>query len=320
VQSATPGLVDVVRDFLAAHRELGGLFALYREGRLRFEDLDPVFVDDERSTLFRLKERCHALFRPRPGHPREPRHREMLFDLAVGSLFHEAMKLRESFYQREIYGPRVRKLRAEAGNAADALFDEFEKILSRVSDRLREGVEESEALLAQMRAQLVLLLAEDAGDGLVMRCLIEHRALVEDVFAESVEALFARLHRGEASRGFALAGRSYLESGHYEEAERAFASAASRGGDAAELARHSAYARGMRAYLAGDYAASVAQLGAWTRGATAGDSFLAGLAHAALSKLDRLVQGAERAPVLASAAALVERLAALRAPLPAAAT
>ena len=314
MSSAPQGFVDVIRDFLTAHRELRRLFALFRAGRLRIEDLDPVFVDDERSALFRLKERCHALFRPRPGHPREPRHREVLFDLAVGSLFHEAMKLRESFYQREVYGPRVRALRAEAGDGADALFDEFERILSRVSDRLREGVEESETLLAQMRAQLVLLLAEHAEDGLVMRCLIEQRELVEEVFGESVEALFARLHRGDPSRGFTLAGQSYLESGHYEEAEHAFGAAEVRGGDAAELSRHAAYARGMRAYLAGDYAESVAQLGAWTPGVEARDAFLAGLAHAALSKLDRLVQGRERAEILRAAGALVERLTALRAP------
>ena len=51
------------------------------------------------------------------------RRREVLFDLAVGSLFHEAMKFRENFYQREVYGPRVRALRdaARAEGAAAVL-------------------------------------------------------------------------------------------------------------------------------------------------------------------------------------------------------
>jgi hypothetical protein len=145
-----------------------------------------------------------------------------------------------------------------------------------------------------------------------MRCLIEHRELVEEVFGESLDALLARLQRGRAASAFALAGRSYLESGHYEEAEAAFAEAESRGGDAAELRRGAAYARGMRAYLAGDYGESVAQLGLWARDATPSDSFLAGLAHAALSKLDRLVSGSDRAAILRPAGALVERLTGLR--------
>src|SRR5262245_49458556 len=51
VPGAPQGFVDVVRDFLAAHRELRRLFSLFRAGKLRFEDLDPVFVDDEGSVL-----------------------------------------------------------------------------------------------------------------------------------------------------------------------------------------------------------------------------------------------------------------------------
>ncbi|HZO09369.1 MAG TPA: hypothetical protein VFC77_08325 [Myxococcota bacterium] len=310
--SAPPGFVDVVRDFLAAHRALRGLFALFRAASLRFGDLDPVFVDDESSVLFRLKERCHALFRPRPGRARETRHREVLFDLAVGSLFHEVMKFRENFYQREVYGPQVRALRADVEPAAASLFLEFEKILDAVSARLGEGLEEIETLLGQTRSQLLLLLAEHADDGLVMRSLIEHRAAVEECFGRALEDLFAELHAGRPAPGFALAGRSYLESGHYELAEGAFADAAQQGGDPQELGRQAAYARGMRAYLAGDYAESVAQLERWVRGAPAADVFLAGLAHAAVSKLERLVQGSGRAATLRAAGELAGRLASLR--------
>lgn len=317
--SAPPGFVDVIRDFLTAHRELRRLFALFRAGGLRFEDLDPVVVDDERSVLFRLKERCHALFRPRGGPRREAPERGLLFDLVVGSLFHEAMKFRENFYQREIYGPQVRALRGRAGEGADGLFREFEKILGTVSTRLGEGLEEVETLLAQTCSQLALLLQQHADDGLVLRCLIEHPQLVEEAFGQGLDGLLARLQHGDAARSFELAGRSYLESGHYAEAERAFAESTRRGGDAGEMERQAAYARGMRAYLSGDYARSVAQLGDWARAATPADGFLAGLAHAALSKLDRLVQGNERAAVLRPAAALVERLTALRAPAAAAA-
>jgi len=313
VSSAPQGFVDVVRDFLIAHRELRHLFELFRSAKLRFEDLDPIFVDDEGSVLFRLKERCHALFRPRPGRSRGAGHREVLFDLAVGSLFHEVMKFRENFYQLEVYGPQVRALRGQADPEADALFEEFERILDAVSARLGEGLAEAEALLAQTRSQLGLLLREHADDGLVMRCLIEHRELVEEVFGEGLDAFLTRLLPGRAARGFALAGGSYLESGHYAEAERVFAEAEARGGNAAELHRQAAYARGMRAYLAGDYGESVAQLTAWAREATPAEALLARLAHSALSRLDRLVQGNERASILRGARALVERLSGLRA-------
>jgi hypothetical protein len=98
-------------------------------------------------------------------------HREALFDLAVGSLFHEAMKFRENFYQREVYGPRVLALRSEAGEEEGALFDEFERIQEGVSARLEEGLIETEGLLERTVEQLRRLLAAHADDPLVARLL-----------------------------------------------------------------------------------------------------------------------------------------------------
>ena len=99
-----------------------------------------------------------ALFRPAARGKGVAMRRAALFDLAVGSLFHEAMKFRENFYQREVYGPRVRALRSAAGEETDALFQEFEKILGIVSTRLVEGLEETETLLAQTSEQRLRLL------------------------------------------------------------------------------------------------------------------------------------------------------------------
>ncbi len=40
-----PGRVDIVRDFLAAHQAIRSLFARYRRGTLRFEELQTLFSD-----------------------------------------------------------------------------------------------------------------------------------------------------------------------------------------------------------------------------------------------------------------------------------
>ena len=95
--------------------------------------------------------------------------REALFDLAVGSLFHEAMKFRESFYQKEVYGPRVGALRSQSTSESDAFFDEFEKILDGVADRLEEGSQETEILIAQTGQQLRVLLAFHPNNALALR-------------------------------------------------------------------------------------------------------------------------------------------------------
>jgi hypothetical protein len=311
VTGTTPGLVDIVRDFLVVDRAMRRLFERFRNGTLRFEEVSERVSADEGSALFRLKERCHALFRVDADAPRPVRPREVLFDLAVGSLFHEAMKFREDFYQREIYGPRVRALRDAAGEEAAALFQEFEKILATVSENLRQGLSETEALLTRTREQLAVLLTEEPEDGRVVRYLIEHRDEVEAVFCEGLDAFMARVY-GDTAAGFAQAGRSYLESGYFEEADRVLAEAVARGGEREALEPLVLYARGMAAYMKGDYTESVAQLERWVCCEEPGEAAQIDLAYAAISKIDQLAQGGDHESAIAAAAALLEQLSGLR--------
>jgi hypothetical protein len=313
--SASTSLVEIVRDYLEAHQLMRRLLARARRGELRFAELEELVGDDEGSVLYRLKERCHSLFRPRAERSTLAMRREMLFDLAVGSLFHEAMKCRENIYQREVYEPRVRALRSQADEDADALFRDFEKILGGVAPRLEEGLRECETLLNHTREQLRVLLAEHRENGYVTRYLIENRERVEDVFGMALDALLDWIHGGAAA-GYDCAGRSYLVSGFFEDAERAFAEAMARGGKRDELERLSAYARGMAAYLAGDYRRSVEWLGRWLDTAGEADARLADLAHAAVSRVGQLALGDDKQRVTACAAALLERLASVRPELP----
>jgi tetratricopeptide (TPR) repeat protein len=301
------GLVDIVRDFLATHRLMRSLFARYRAGELGFADLAELICDNEASALFRLKERCHSLFRAgAEGMPVTMR-REALFDLAVGSLFHEAMKFRENFYQREVYGPRVRALRSESGGEADALFEEFEKILLAVSDRLEEGLHESEILLSQTRDRLRILLTEHREVGLVPRYLIEHRAEAEDVFGVSIDELLAEIY-GDAAEGYAVAGWSWVLSGYYLEAQSALAESLQRDPGRRELKALSAYARGMAAYLAGSYREALEELEQWATSGPKEGTALADLAKAAVSRIGGLVHGDDAQQVGRAASKLLKQI------------
>jgi tetratricopeptide (TPR) repeat protein len=313
VSASKPGLVDILRDFLEVQRALVRVFDRYRRGTLRFEEVQTLFSDDEGSPLFRLKERCHELFRGASEQSGLSWHREVLFDLAVGSLFHEAMKFRESFYQREVYGPRVRALRQEAGEEAEELFREFEKILATVSVRLEEGLAETEALLARTAEQLVVLMGQHRANGHVARFLIERAQEIETAFGQELDALLSVVY-GEPSEGFALAGRSYLKTGYYQESEQAFQRAIRRGGDPATLEPASAYARGMAAYLQGDYGSSVAHLASWADTDPKPEVAMAELAAGALSKIDQLAVGDDKDTVIEAASRLATRLSEAAAP------
>jgi len=299
------GLVDIAREFLLAHRELRRLFERHRQGSLGWEEVQRLVGDDEASVLFRLKERSHALFRGGVAGAELPR--VALFDLAVGSLFHEAMKLRENFYQLEVYAPKVAAARADAEPGSEALFDEFARILRASRVRLEEALGESESLLEQTRRQFRVLLAAHRENGFVTRYLLENASLAEEVLGEPLDALFASLH-GDAVAGYALAARSYLESGYFEEARQALAEAEARDPGRASLRAAAAYADGMSSWLRGDYEHALEHLEHWAAEPPAPeDARFRELALAAVSRLGQLVEG-ERAETLAPRATALRRM------------
>jgi tetratricopeptide (TPR) repeat protein len=297
-------ILEILRDFVEVHRLVADLAIRHRSSGLRFEALAGLIEDDEGSVLFRLKERTHSRFRAPRGEQRAPTHREALFDLAVGSLFHEAMKLRENLYQREIYGPQVRALLSDAEEESKALFDEFEKMLGSVEERVDEGVHELETLVQRTAEQLRLLIAEPPDDG-ATRFMTERPEQVQAVFGVSVADQLEVMY-GSVATGFERAGRSYLASGFFAKAAQCFERALERD-MSVQVAGLRDYARGMQAYVARDYAASVEHLAAW---ASAGppDTRLRGLARDAVSSIVQLAEGDDRTRISREAAELRKAL------------
>jgi len=304
----TPGsrIVEIAREFLLAYRRSREISALHRAGELCFEDVRGWVGDDESSTLYRLKERCHALFRELDGRPTAMA-TEALFDLTIGALFHEAMRFRENLYQREVYGPRVGQLQGES--AAEAgLIREFNRIVAGAAARLDEALRETEALLEQTRRQFHGLLIAHRNDGLVSRFLVENAGYVVLAFEGGVDRLFEEMYQQSAS-GHARAARSYLDSGHFREGARALVEARSRGGDREAWVRLGDYAEAMQAYLDGDYSGAVRLLSAWLdRHPPAEESAYAALALDAMSHLGQLAEAGEGKRIAADAERIVERL------------
>ena len=283
------GLVEIVREFLVAHRLLRRVSERYRAGQLAFAEVGELVGDDERSVLFRLKERCHALFRGEGGEGEIGP--TALFDLAVGSLFHEAMKFRENFYQRSSYGPKVRALRRAVVRDESGLLTEFEKLIGAAGVRIDESLQELDTLLGQTTAQFRILLAVHREEGALARVVTGRSRELAEVLGASPSALLSELY-GDAAGAWARAGYSYIASGFFSEAASAFGEAARLGRRAPEDERLLDFAEGMAAYLEGRYADTVKRLGAWFDAApaalAASEAPLARQAAAALSRVGAL--------------------------------
>ncbi len=310
MRGSEQGLIRIVRDFLDAHQQVRLLLERHRASELRFDELRLVIGDDESSVLFRLKERCHQYFRNGGEAQGALAHREALFDLVVGSLFHEAMKFRENFYQRDVYGPRMRQLRATEDPQTRGLFAEFEKILAAVGERLKEGCEETEVLLDQTSEQLRLLLSLHRESGLVARFLIENTDRLEEVLGAPPNDVLADVH-GSPAVAYTLAARSYIAGGYYAMAIRALSEAIERGGSDPALAALVAFAKGMAAYLERDWAECIAGLSDWLDCEENPEGPLARLAQSAVTRVGLLAEGDDAPDITKRAAGLASRLAAV---------
>jgi hypothetical protein len=312
---ARAAVVDIARDFLAVHRALRRIAEHEAAGALRFDELRRFVGDDETSPLFRLKERCHALFRGDGPNGAREIGESALFDLAVGSLFHEAMKLRENLYQADVYAPKVAALRAAGVADESGLLGEFDRLVAAARVRLAESVAEARVLLGQTTAQFRVLLRSQAGNGPLARFLAENAAELAEALGCSEEAVLAELH-GSAATAWRRAAWSYLEGGFFADASRALARAESCGDLSPERARQRAFADGMSAFLAGRYDAALEGIATWLEAAPSGEELcLAPLAASAMAGARKLASG--DTALTSRIAALEERL---RAASPASAT
>jgi tetratricopeptide (TPR) repeat protein len=304
------GLVEIVREFLAAHGLLHSVSERYRAGALAFDEVGELVGDGERSVLFRLKERCHVLFR---GEQREGEiGPTALFDLAVGSLFHEAMKFRENFYQRSAYGPKVRALRRAAVRDESGLLAEFEKLIGAAGVRIDESLQELDTLLGQTTAQFRILLAAHADDFALARVVALRSQELAAVLGTSQQELLTELYGG-VGKAWSRAARSFLESGFFAEARSGLEQAAREGPALPGDARLLLFAEGMAAYLEGRYGEAVARLGEWIAAAPAGlaptEKALARQAASALSRVGALAGSGS--PEASTAARCLEGLRAI---------
>jgi hypothetical protein len=252
-------LAQIVRDFVDAYVLAGEVAAGLTSGALEFTSVERLVGDAEDSVLYRLKEGCHALFRSDQDRPADELAAEELFDLAVGALFHEAMKFREGFYVTRSYGPRLDRMRAVEGKPGP-LLEAFGGVLDAGRRRVHESAVELQSLLRETRAQLLIVLRQIGASGAVARALVEDPARSERVFGVRLPELLSGIY-GDAGCGYERAIGDLLENGHFEEAGALLERPEVRELPSCREAR--LYAAGMASYYRGRFGDAVAHFEDW---------------------------------------------------------
>jgi len=184
-----------------------------------FAEIDSL-VEKE---LFELKEECHWLFRSEERSGTVKSRSAMLFDILVGSLFHQCMKVKENSYQVEQYEPKYAALREslerpDAPKHVRAFLREGERIVKRARRVLRQEFTHAQRLFREAAVALRYVLVEHRDCTLLARTLVDNEALLDAVYGpRALDKLFREMYGGTAA-GLVMAATSFFEGGWYERA------------------------------------------------------------------------------------------------------
>jgi hypothetical protein len=248
-------ILEIVRDYLYSYIHFQSIYNQYKAQTLNFDDVEKFVTDkDPTLPLFNLKESCHILFRYQGEE--ECSDEEKLLDLAVGSIFHEAMKIRENLYLLEIYKPRYQQIQnsQESSDYKGNLLQEFTKIGLRTEKRLAESIRETKRLMQDTLKQLAHLLPRYKDNQVLMRFVLRNKELLQQAFGKRKGLqIISDMYPGGLGEAYNVEGRGYLASEHYDLAAEFFNYALKYKIHDQELQSLYLYARGMDGYYKNRY-------------------------------------------------------------------
>jgi hypothetical protein len=251
-------ILEIVRGLLLSEVVFQEILKKYKEGRLRFSDIGAWVDDKGQSLLYNLKEQCHSLYRYRDKKPILKN--QWLLDLVIGSIFHEAMKLRENIYQMEIYQPKYLQYKLKVGKSAyeKDYLQQFERIVLKAKQGVAEGMEETRSLFQDAMAQLIDLFKENAKNIFLVRFLLDNQPLLQKVYgSKMVKEIFNLMFKKGFLDAYQLAGLSYLRSEHYDLSSQYFSKALKRTPHKNDLRFLLNFSLGMNEYYRNAYRTSL---------------------------------------------------------------
>lgn len=212
-------ILEIVRDYFYAYIQFQSFYEKHKTNTLNFDEVEKFITDKDPSLpLFNLKESCHMLFRNQGEE--QCSDEERLLDLAVGSIFHEAMKIRENLYLLEVYKPRyLQQVRTskEVSSYEKKLLQAMKKIGVRTEMRLYESIIELKRLFQDTLKQITNLLPLYKDNPVLMRFLLRNKNLLQQAIGKRKGLkIISDIFPGGLGEAYYVEGKGYLESEHYD--------------------------------------------------------------------------------------------------------
>lgn len=216
---------NIFKEFYQSYNQFSAVYKQRLDsGQIIFGDIEQLVGTEKSKGLWLLKDCCHQLWRDtglQPG-----RHNSFFLDWLAGSIFHEAMKLKENIYIISRYIPLAREISELHGReAVTGNSIEWERFLASANQEIPKQMEN----LAFLFGRAIYLLREELfiqGENmLLLRYFFENQDIVKKLWSESLEEIFNDLFSGRPEQGYCLIGKSYLDGHWYEQSLAAYSSA-----------------------------------------------------------------------------------------------
>lgn len=188
-----------------------------------FEDVNGlVGKESEKGLLWQLKDGCHQLWR---NSDPEKELNGRLLDWVMGSIFHEAMKLKENIYMYQYYGPLAESMKKQNGTGTVKFCGvECQRFMDRSYKEIQKQMETLGFMFGRACYLLRTMLPDQAQNSLLVRYLIENEDVADNLWSEPINDILAEMF-DSPEQGYCTAAKSYFEGQWYEPALQAYTTA-----------------------------------------------------------------------------------------------
>jgi hypothetical protein len=183
--------------------------------------------ENDKGPLWTLRELCRRVW---PESEQEENVEGSLVDWLMGSIFHEAIRLREDVTILNNYGNATFKRQKRTTARKDGSYPHNlpasrlvkvmnrKNLIKRIAVDVMQQMEQLAFLFGQTNNMLRTMLPGLADNFLLVRFLVEQEDVIEELWGEGLVDVLADMYSGTPSLGFCAAGKSYMSGQWYTRA------------------------------------------------------------------------------------------------------
>lgn len=221
-------ICEIITGFMKAKVRFNGEFESWESAG----SFDSAVMDRLEEDLYHLKSRTHLALRDGKEQNSGFIQKADLFDLIIGSIFHEALHLKEYIYTLRSYAPRYNSFAGRKKNRKlDIYTDDFLKhsmaIVNEAKTNLPKKAYEVKNLFEDALLLIEDIIKKYRSNSRVIRTLFTSSEILDRVYGENgLEALYSKIYREGPAQGYLKVGASFMKDGFHKEAFNALEKAA----------------------------------------------------------------------------------------------